>query len=81
MFLHGVNDYGGKFAMHADKFLDAGVRVYSGEFQGNQQTDHFVSSTASSCLTCLLTVAQLVSMCTTPQWKLSVGLTLPTLRI
>ncbi|GJN89703.1 hypothetical protein Rhopal_002690-T1 [Rhodotorula paludigena] len=27
VFLHGVNDYGGKFAMHADKFLDAGYRV------------------------------------------------------
>jgi len=26
VFIHGINDFGGKFAMHADKFLDAGVR-------------------------------------------------------
>ncbi|KDE02364.1 hypothetical protein MVLG_07078 [Microbotryum lychnidis-dioicae p1A1 Lamole] len=27
VLLHGINDYGGKFAMHAKKFLDEGYRV------------------------------------------------------
>jgi acylglycerol lipase len=27
VFCHGINDYGGKFAVHADHFLDAGVRT------------------------------------------------------
>jgi hypothetical protein len=24
-FIHGINDFGGKFAVHASKFLDEGV--------------------------------------------------------
>ncbi|BGP23909.1 hypothetical protein JCM10295v2_002810 [Rhodotorula toruloides] len=27
VFVHGINDYGGKFSNHANKFLDAGYRV------------------------------------------------------
>ncbi|ORY91597.1 lysophospholipase [Leucosporidium creatinivorum] len=27
LFIHGINDYGGKFATHADLFLDAGYRL------------------------------------------------------
>ncbi|KAK4057968.1 hypothetical protein OIO90_001187 [Microbotryomycetes sp. JL221] len=27
LFIHGINDYGGKFACHAEKFLKAGYRV------------------------------------------------------
>ncbi|KAK4055650.1 hypothetical protein OIV83_000196 [Microbotryomycetes sp. JL201] len=27
LFIHGINDYGGKFACHAEKFLKAGYRI------------------------------------------------------
>lgn len=31
VFCHGINDYGGKFAVHAEKFLNAGVRTTTDE--------------------------------------------------
>ncbi|GAA5894490.1 hypothetical protein JCM8208_006256 [Rhodotorula glutinis] len=35
VFVHGINDFGGKFAMHADKFLDAGYRVIVPDLPGH----------------------------------------------
>ncbi|GAA5879831.1 hypothetical protein JCM3774_001396 [Rhodotorula dairenensis] len=35
VFCHGINDYGGKFAVHAAKFLDAGYRVIVPDLPGH----------------------------------------------
>ncbi|BGP54951.1 hypothetical protein JCM8202_003461 [Rhodotorula sphaerocarpa] len=35
VFCHGINDYGGKFAVHADKFLDEGYRVIVPDLPGH----------------------------------------------
>ncbi|KAG0661557.1 hypothetical protein C6P46_003969 [Rhodotorula mucilaginosa] len=35
VFCHGINDYGGKFAVHADHFLDAGYRVVVPDLPGH----------------------------------------------
>ncbi|BGP39175.1 hypothetical protein JCM10449v2_003113 [Rhodotorula kratochvilovae] len=35
VFIHGINDFGGKFGMHASKFLDAGYRVIVPDLPGH----------------------------------------------
>ncbi|GAA6046870.1 hypothetical protein JCM3770_005684 [Rhodotorula araucariae] len=35
VFVHGINDFGGKFGMHAPKFLDAGYRVVVPDLPGH----------------------------------------------
>ncbi|TNY17865.1 lysophospholipase [Rhodotorula diobovata] len=35
VFVHGINDFGGKFGVHASKFLDAGYRVVVPDLPGH----------------------------------------------
>ena len=75
VFCHGINDYGGKFAVHADIFLNAGVRTRN-EFcfiiekhETGPDSSRRLCSTESSYQTCQATAGQRAFTSTRLAWK------------
>ena len=77
VFCHGINDYGGKFAVHADKFLDAGVRTTDTSTKSMRERELIVfrfccrrlCSTESSCPTYQAMAGQPAFTSTRLAWK------------